>query len=200
MHTIQVAIHQRFAFDYLNPAKMAELFRKLEECAAEAGCELLVQYHLDLFQIETSLLYDSQDGHILIHVPMTLKNLLLRLFHLHAFPLPLFETHHLLLDVKNDVLAISSTDTRYNVQLSSTDLMSCHRVNQIFMCDSFGVVSKRFNNTCLGVLYMQQFKEVQTLCPFKVVPVEERVYQLWKLATHCLHAGANHGQHRLSGW
>jgi hypothetical protein len=166
--------------DYLNPAEMAELFKKLEERANEAGCELLIQYHSNLFQIETSLLYDGQDAHLLLHVPMTPKNSLLRLFWLHPFPLPMFETHHLLPDVKDNVLAISSTDTRFNVQLSSTDLLSCHRVNQIFMCDSFGVMSKRFNNTCLGALYMQQFTAAQTLCPFKVVPVEERVYQLRK--------------------
>ncbi len=179
-HAIQSAVHQRFAVDYLNPAEMAELFKKLEERANEAGCELLIQYHSDLFQIETSLLYDGQDAHLLLHVPMTPKNSLLRLFWLHPFPLPMFETHHLLPNVKDNVLAISSTDTRFNVQLSSTDLMSCHRVNQIFMCDSFGVMSKRFNNRCLGALYMQQFSAAQTLCPFKVVPVEERVYQLRK--------------------
>ncbi len=179
-HTIQSDIHQRFAVDYLNPAEMAELFKKLEERANKAGCELLVQFHSDLFQIETSLLYDVQDGHLLIHVPMTPKNSLLQLFWLHPFPLPMFETHHLLPDVKDDVLAISSTDTRFNVQLSSTDLLSCHRVNQIFMCDSFGVMSRQFNNTCLGTLYMQQFEAAQMLCPFKVVPVKERVYQLRK--------------------
>ncbi len=141
-HAIQSAVHQRFAVDYLNPVEMSELFKKLEEWANEAGCELLIQFHSDLFQIETSLLYDGQDGHLLIHVPMTPKNSLLRLFRLHPFPLPMFDTHHLLPDVKDDVLAISSTDTRFNVQLSSTNLLSCHRVNQIFMCDSFGVMSR----------------------------------------------------------
>ncbi len=190
-------MHQRFAVDYLNPAKMAELFRKLEEQSLEAGCELLVQYHSDLFQIETSLLYDGQDGHLLIHVPMTPKNSLLRLFRLHPFLLPMFETHHLLPDVKDDVLAISSTDTRY-VQLSSTDLMSCHRVNQIFMYDSFGVLSRRFN-TCLGTLYMQKFEDTQKLCPFKVVPIEERVYQLRK-GHYRISARIHHGQHQMPRW
>ncbi len=70
-------MHQRFAVDYLNPAEMAELFKKLEERALEAGCELLVQYHSDLFQIETSLLYNGRDGHLLLHIPMTPKNSLL---------------------------------------------------------------------------------------------------------------------------
>ena len=40
-HAIQSAVHQRFAVDYLNPAEMAALFKKLEERATEAGCELL---------------------------------------------------------------------------------------------------------------------------------------------------------------
>ncbi len=30
-HAVQSAVHQRFAVDYLNPAEMVELFRKLEE-------------------------------------------------------------------------------------------------------------------------------------------------------------------------
>jgi hypothetical protein len=105
-HAIQSTVHQRFAVDYLNPAEMAELFKKLEERALEARCELLVQYHSDLFQIETSLLYNGRDGHLLLHVPMTPKNSLLRLYQLHPFPLPMFETHHLLPDIKDDVLAI----------------------------------------------------------------------------------------------
>jgi hypothetical protein len=179
-HAIQAAIHQRFAVDYLNPAELALLYEKLEKKASESGCDLLIKYHSDLFQVEASLLFDGRDGHVLIHVPMTPRNSLLRLFRLHPFPLPLFESHHLIPDVKTDVLAISSTDTRYNVQLSSTDLLSCHRVNQIFMCDSFGVMSKRFDDTCLGSLYMQKFEAAQNLCKFKVIPVEEQVYQLRK--------------------
>ncbi len=97
----------------------------------------------------------------------------------------MFETHHLLPDVKDDVLAISSTDTMYNVQLSSTDLMSCHRVNQIFMCDSFGVLSRHFNNTGLGALYMQKFEDAQKLCPFKVVPLKNECINSGKDTSLC---------------
>jgi len=41
-------------------------------------------------------------------------------------------------------------------------------------------MSRSFINTCLGSLYMQQFEATQKLCPFKVVLVEEQVYQLRK--------------------
>jgi hypothetical protein len=54
----------------------------------------------------------------------------------------MFETHHLMIDAEEDILAISSSETRYNLQLTSTDLLSCHQMNQVFMCDSFGVMSK----------------------------------------------------------
>ena len=179
-HAIQAAMHQRFAIDYLNPKELQALFRRLETKAREAGCDLLIKYHSDLFQVESSLLFDGKDGHILIHVPMAPHNTLLRLFRLHPFPLPMFDTHHLMLDVKNDMLGISSTDTKYNIQLSSADLASCHRINQVFMCDSFGVMSRRFNDTCLGALYMQRFGVVKDLCIFKVVPMREQVYQVKK--------------------
>ncbi|MFY7792423.1 MAG: hypothetical protein ACOVQS_01535, partial [Chitinophagaceae bacterium] len=179
-HAIQAAMHQRFAIDYLNPAELVNLFDQLARRADEAGCELLIQYHSDLFQVETSLLFDGQDGHLLIHVPMAPKGTLLRLFRLHPFPLPMFDTHHLMIDAEDDILAISSSETRYNVQLSSTDLLSCHRMNTVFMCDSFGVMSKRFNDTCLGALYMQRFELVRGLCKFRVTPLKEQVYQVRK--------------------
>jgi hypothetical protein len=140
-----------FLWTISTPSEMTTLFKKLEECADKARCDLLIQYHSDLFQIETSLLYDSKEGYILIHVPMMPKNSLLRLFWLHPFLLPLYEMHHLIMYVQSDILAISSTDTHYSVQLSSTDMLSCHWVNQIFMCDSFGVMYRNFN-TCPGVL------------------------------------------------
>jgi hypothetical protein len=92
----------------------------------------------------------------------------------------MFETHHLMIDAEDDILAISSTETRYNIQLSSTDLLSCHRMNQVFMCDSFGVMSRRFNDTCLGALYMQRFELVRGLCKFRVIPLKEQVYQVRK--------------------
>jgi hypothetical protein len=173
-------MHQRFAIDYLNPAELVNLYGQLANRADEAGCDLLIQYHSDLFQVETSCLFDGPDGHILIHMPMVPKGTLLRLFRLHPFPLPMFDTHHLMIDAEDDILAISSLEVRYNVQLSSTDLLSCHHMNQVFMCDSFGVMSKQFNDTCLGALYMQHFELVHGLCKFWVVPLKEQVYQVWK--------------------
>ncbi len=146
-------MHQHFAIVYLNPAKLLTLFHQLSSKAEEAGCDLLIQYHSDLFQLETSFLFDCQDGHVLIHVPMVPKGMLLRLFQLHPFPLPMFATHHLMIDAQDDILAILSSETGYNIQLSSTYLLSCHQKNQVFMCDSFGVMSKQFKHMPVSLVY-----------------------------------------------
>jgi cell division protein FtsL len=179
-HALQAAQHRRLAIDYLSPPEIRMLFSKLSGRAAEFGCELLVKHHSDLFQLEVSLLFDGEDAHILLHVPMVPQHSLLRIFKLHPFPLPFFDNTFLIPDVKNDILAVSSTDQRFSAQLSSVDLMGCHRVNQIFMCDRFGVLSRRFNGTCLGALYMQDFAAAQAICRFEIVPVSEKIYQLKK--------------------
>ena len=111
---------------------------------------------------------------------MVPRQSLLRLFKLHPFPLPFFDDHFLIPDVHNDVLAVSSTDQRLSTHLSSVDLLGCHRMNQVFMCDRFGVLSRQFNSTCLGSLFNQDFVTARSICRFEVVPISERVYQLKK--------------------
>jgi hypothetical protein len=56
------------------------LFKKLEKKASNSGCNSLIRYHSDLFQVETLLQFDSKDRHVLIHVQMTHRSWLLHLF------------------------------------------------------------------------------------------------------------------------
>lgn len=179
-HAVQSAIHGRLAIDYLDPVDVKTLFENIQVRAGELGCDLLIEYHTDIFQVESSLLFDGKNAHILVHVPMAPKEGQLRLFRLHPFPLPLTEDRFLIPDVKNDILAISSTSNRLNVQLAAVELLSCHRMNQLFMCDNFGVMSRKFNTTCLGALYMSMFDIATEVCKFKVAPAEELAYQIRK--------------------
>ena len=179
-HALQAGLSRKLAVDYLTPSEVRSVFGELLITAEKVKCDLLIDHHSSLFQLETSLLFDGQDAHLLIHVPMVPHKALLRLYKLHPIPLPLSKTHFLIPDVKNDVLAISTNDNRYAIQLSSMDLMGCYRSNQLFMCDHFGVLARGYNDTCLGSLYNQQFEAAQRLCKFEIVPITERVYQLKK--------------------
>jgi hypothetical protein len=157
-YALQAGLSRKLAVNYLTPSEVLSVFGELLISAKKVKCDLLIDHHSSLFQLETSLLFDGQDAHLMLHVPMVLHKALLHLYKLHPIPLPLSKTHFLIPDVKNDVLAISTNDNQYAIQLSSMDLMGCYLSNQLFMCNHFGVLARGYNDTCVGSLYSQQFE------------------------------------------
>ena len=178
IHTIQQAQHRRLAVDFLSAEQLNILFIKLQEQAVLNGCHLLIHQRSDLFQLETSYFFDGADIHLLLHVPMVPNDSLLRLFKLHPFPLPLSGSHVFIPNVKDDILALSSGFQRYSAQLSATDLLGCHVVNNIYLCERHGVLNSNLNITCLGSLYMQDFDGVKKSCPLEIHKAGEIVHQL----------------------
>ena len=178
IHTIQQAQHRRLAVDFLSAEQLDILFIKLNEQAVQNGCQLLISHRSDLFQLETSYFFDGADVHLLLHVPMVPTDSLLRLFKLHPFPLPLSGSHVLVPAVKEDILAISSGFKRYSAQFSATDLLGCHMVNNIYLCERHGVLNSNLNSTCLGSLYMQDFDAVKRFCALEIHRTGEIVHQL----------------------
>lgn len=178
IHAFQQAQNHRLAVDAISAYQLRVLYTKLQDQAKEYDCSLLTENPSDLFQLEVSYFSDGKDLQIMVHVPMVPKDSMLRLFKLHPFPLPLSKDHFLLPAIKNDILAISSGTRRYSAQFTSADLLGCHQVNQVYLCERHGVLYKELNGTCLGSLYLQDFDTAQDLCEMDVVPANEVVYQL----------------------
>jgi hypothetical protein len=184
-HVIQMAMQRRLSIDLLSVAELRALYDKILRKADRAGYYPLIGHHSDLFQIESSYFHDGRDVHLLLHVPMVPDGSLLRLFRLHPFPLPLSKEHMLVPDVDYDVLAISPGLERLATVLNYVDLMACHNVNNIYLCEQQGVLKTNINSTCLGSLYLQDFESAKLLCPLKIHDSEEIVEQLlnnWFLA------------------
>ena len=178
-HVIQMAQVRRLSVDLLSFGQLTRLFTKLHNSAAAHGCTLLLDNHSDLFQIEVSYFSDGLNVNLLLHVPMVSQDSIMRLFKFHSFPLPtesteFFATPH----VDSDILAITVGSQRYSAQLSSTDLLGCHSVNNVYLCENNGVLLKAFNDTCLGSLYQQNLPSVKTLCELHLHPAQEVVRQL----------------------
>ncbi len=89
---------------------------------------------------------------------MAPSELLLQLFQLHPFLLPFTDWHMLMPATSNQILAISANTYRLSVKLSAVHLLSCHRVNQVYLCERNGVLKQNLNDTCLGSLYMQDLR------------------------------------------
>ena len=177
-HVTQVAQNRRLAVDFLPADQLPELFKKLEGQARAIDHKLIITQPSDLFQLELSYFYDGIRLQMLLHVPTVPKDSILRLLKLHPFPLPLNKNYSMIPVVQDDLLAISAGFNRYSAQLSSVDLLGCHSVNKIYLCERHGVLGKQLNNSCLGSLYLQNFDLAQTICPIHIRPAVEVVRQL----------------------
>ncbi len=178
IRALQAAHYRRLSLDLLPSHRLKDLFEAAVLKAQAHKHQLLLRHPSDLLQIETSYLHDGQDVQLILHIPMAPTDSLLRLFQLHPFPLPFTDTHMLMPDPVNQILAISSSAERLSIEVSAVNLLGCHRINQVYLCKRHGVLKRELNTTCLGSLYMQDLEGAMTLCEMDIVPEVETVLQL----------------------
>ena len=175
---VQMAQIRRMSVDLLTGVQLKNLFNKLKGEARKLNNILLINQPSDLFQLEVSYFSDGQDVHLLVHVPSVPKSGLLDLYQLHPFPLPVEGNFSLIPIVTNNVLALTTDHNKYHAQLSTTQLMDCLRINQVYICERHGVLAKELSSSCLGALYLQHAVKAQELCQIEVTPIKEIVFQL----------------------
>ena len=178
IHAAQQAQHHRLALDLLSPSELEALFQDVAHKAELYKYQLLIQQPTDLFQIEVSYLFDGQTLMLILHVPMVPTNSLLRLFRLHPFPIPFSSDKALWPKPPSSVLAISPSSPRLITSIELADLMGCHQVNNVFLCERHGVLQRNAKSTCLGALFEQDISAAQRLCELQLVPYQEHALQL----------------------
>ena len=119
-----------------------------------------------------SYFFDGTIVTLLLHIPVVPAGSLLRLIKLHPFPLPISGNYSIIPDVDNQILALSTSEIRMSYQFPATNLLGCNQVSHMYLCD------KKLDPSCFGAMYNQQFNSARTLCPMKIIHVEEIIYQL----------------------
>jgi len=175
---IQQAQHHRLAIDFLTANQLLSLFQQIQNQAKRFGYKTIIERPSELFQLDASYAFDGKVISILIHVPIAPPDAFMRLYKLHPFPLPFDNGTLLTHNVKNEILAISNSNHRFTIQMSSVDLLGCHRLGRIYLCERNGLLNKYPEDTCLGSLYHQKFDLAHQLCDFRVEPAREFIYQL----------------------
>jgi hypothetical protein len=175
---LQAAHLRRLSVDLLDSKQLTHIFDTAAKQANAHGYMIMLEHPSDLFQIETSYVHNGQDVHLILHIPMAPPDSILRLFQLHPFPLPFTDSHFIMPDPSNQILAISSGVDRFSIEMSVANLMSCHRINSAYLCERHGVMRRELNSTCLGSLYMQDFVGATNLCEMRIVEQVETVLQL----------------------
>ncbi len=178
IRAVQAAHQRRLSVDLLNATRLQDLFHAAQLKAQINKCQLLLSHPSDLFQIEASYFYNGQDILLLLHIPMAPADSILRLFQLHPFPLPFTKTHFLLPKPSNPIFALSSSMERLSAKLSLVNLMDCHKINSMHLCEEHGVLKKDLNSTCLGLLYQQDCAGAMALCEMEITTQKETVLPL----------------------
>jgi hypothetical protein len=178
IRAVQAAHQRHLSVDLLNATRLQDLFHAAQLKAQINKCQLLLSHPSDLFQIETSYFYNGQDILLLLHIPMAPADSILRLFQLHPFPLPFTKTHFLLPKPSKPIFALSSGMERLSAELSMVNLMDCHKINSMHLCEEHGVLRKDLNSTCLGSLYQQDFAGAMALCEMEITTQKETVLPL----------------------
>ena len=168
---LQAAQYRRLAMDFLDKHQSEELFKIFAKTAKEANADLLITQQSDLFQLELSYFFNGESITFLLHLPMVQKGSLLNLFKLHPFPLPIAGDYSIVPNVKNQLLALSTSGSRLSIQFPATNLMTCHETNHVYLCENHGVLNKAFNQSCLGSLFNQ---DIQT-ARMNIIHAEEVV-------------------------
>ena len=106
---------------------------------------------------------------------------LLLLMRYRSFPIPLCQddlSTGIIPRLDHDVLAISNGKERLSLEVKFSDLMECHQLNSIYLCDQHGVLDQSTRDSCIGALYSQHLDAGLTLCPMEVVRLTEAILQL----------------------
>ena len=175
---VETAQVHRLSVTLFSGTQLSDLFAQIQGRASSLGAELLLDRPSDLFQIETSYAFDGSDLTLVVHVPIASKSAILRLFKYHPFPLTFSDTHFLLPRHPHTLFAISSDEPRLSVDLTEADLQGCYRMNGLHLCERLGVLNSKIQDSCLGALYTQRFRDAMSLCEMDLLPLSEKVLQL----------------------
>jgi len=166
------------SIELLTPGDLDHIFEDLRIVSKRQGFKLLPERPSDLLQIETSYVYDGSDFILLLHVPMIPEDALLRLLRLRPFPIPFSREHSLLPKPPSSLLALSKGKNRLMTTIEHSDLVGCHQIGNVYVCDRHGVLRKNIKSNCLGALFEQDIEEARKLCDMEIVPRTEAVLQL----------------------
>ncbi len=200
INVIQQLHNHRLAIDWLQEKEMHAIHQSIQKFARANDISPLTTTWSDYFQLETSYVRDGFDVTAILHVPCAGGNELLSLLKFVPAPIPLpahnrffnsiessltlssphpvTETFPEALFVKPeaDYIAIGSS-TSYKL-LSTQDLSSCIKKNNIFICDKPNFLKTKLSHSCVGAMYEKNREAAMTHCQYEKRPFTESVIQI----------------------
>ena len=170
----------RLAPGVFNKEALDSVVQYTKKLAKEQQLENFIHHTSDLYQLETSYLYNpaNKTFSIILHIPLVQKENLLKMYKFVPLPLntQLTSNHSLMPDVGNrDIIAVRGTEA-YKV-LSHSDLHKCLKMGNTHFCRNSNVLSTNMKATCLSSIFMADTLSAREQCKFQVRPRQEAVFE-----------------------
>jgi len=170
----------RLAPGVFNKEALDSVVQYTKKLAKEQQLENFIHHTSDLYQLETSYLYNPENKtfSIILHIPLVQKENLLKMYKFVPLPLntQLTSNHSLMPDVGNrDIIAVRGTEA-YKV-LSHSDLHKCLKMGNTHFCRNSNVLSTNMKATCLSSIFMADTLSARDQCKFQVRPRQEAVFE-----------------------
>ena len=151
---------------------------RLKRKTEAQGLSLLLERVEDIFRLQTSFIsFENGTVRIFVHLPAYQENTLLDLYQLVPSPIAIGGDRYLIPKPEGEILAVNAARNLFRV-LQRADLGQCHRLRDVFYCDTKNFYDKRADSSCLVGLFLNNPSEIMEHCRFEVSKVEDFVVQL----------------------
>ena len=178
---ISAGQQHRLAPGVFNEEALESVVAYTEQVCKEQNFENLIHHTSDLYQLETSFLYnpDNKTFSSILHIPLVKKEDLLKLYQYMPMPLNthLTSEHSLAPYVGHrDMIAVKG-DGVYKV-LAKTDLLGCFQMGDYHFCHGNTILQTDMKSSCLSSIFIGDIEASRENCRFQVVSKKETILQL----------------------
>jgi hypothetical protein len=178
---IHTAYNKKVSPGALHHEALLEIVKYIKEIAENSELLSFIHQPSDLFLVETSNVYkpDEKMFDLVMHVPLVAPHNLMQLY--EFIPLPVHFNFSGNVSVtpevgNNNMIAVGHSQS-YQI-ISSSNLQTCNKMGETYLCKGRNVLLTDLTKTCLGALYLANAKDIQDRCKFSIGGAQEKIFRL----------------------
>ena len=178
---ISGALQHRLAPGVYHEEALESVLAYIKQVCREHNFHNLIHHTSDLYQLETSFLYNPENMTFstILHIPLVQLENLLDMY--QYIPLPLnthFSSEHSLIPSIDHRNIIAVGKGNMYKELAPTDLLSCMKMGAYHFCHGNTILQTDTRSSCLSSIYAADREGCRENCQFAIASKREAVYPL----------------------
>jgi hypothetical protein len=179
---ISGALQHRLAPGVYNEEALESVLAYTKQVCSEHKFHNLIHHTSDLYQLETSFLYNPENMTFstILHIPLVQLENLLDMY--QYIPLPLnthFSSEHSLVPSIDHRNIIAVGNGNIYKELAPVDLVSCMKMGAYHFCHGSTILQTDTSSSCLSSIYMADMEVAKETASLPLHP-REKLYTPWR--------------------